>query len=414
MKYVIIGNGAAGISAAGAIRKHDKKGSITVISDEPYAAYGRPLISYFIKGTVTQDKMPYKSPSFYEDYRIKTVFGQSAEKIESGSVVLNSGQRVEFDKLLIATGSLPFIPPISGLSGNPNVFTFLKLDDAIALKKAVKRDSRVVIVGGGLIGLKAAEGLHAICDNITVVELADRVLAAVIDKQGGDIVSDHLEKNGIKCITGNSVEAFNNNEAILKNGEAVGCDILVVAVGVRPNVRLAESAGISINKGIVTNENMQTSNPDIYAAGDCVESFDITDGSKRILALWPNAVRQGIIAGSHMAGGAEPAEKGTMPLNSVGFFSLNVMTCGITDPRDNSYETIIKTEGQKYKKFVIKDDVLRGFVLVDSPHRAGLYTALVRDKKPLSSLSGDITEEMGLINFSKDEIKKKIGGGEIQ
>ena len=134
-----------------------------------------------------------------------------------------------------------------------------------------------------------------------------------------------------------------------KNGEAVGCDILVVAVGVRPNVRLAESAGISINKGIVTNENMQTSNPDIYAAGDCVESFDITDGSKRILALWPNAVRQGIIAGSHMAGGAEPAEKGTMPLNSVGFFSLNVMTCGITDPRDNSYETIIKTEGQKYK-----------------------------------------------------------------
>ena len=103
-----------------------------------------------------------------------------------------------------------------------------------------------------------------------------------------------------------------------------------------------------------------------------------------------------------------------MPLNSVGFFSLNVMTCGITDPRDNSYETIIKTEGQKYKKFVIKDDVLRGFVLVDSPHRAGLYTALVRDKKPLSSLSGDITEEMGLINFSKDEIKKKIGGGEIQ
>ena len=247
-----------------------------------------------------------------------------------------------------------------------------------------------------------------------MVELADRVLAAVIDKQGGDIVSDHLEKNGIKCITGNSVEAFNNNEAILKNGEAVGCDILVVAVGVRPNVRLAESAGISINKGIVTNENMQTSNPDIYAAGDCVESFDITDGSKRILALWPNAVRQGIIAGSHMAGGAEPAEKGTMPLNSVGFFSLNVMTCGITDPRDNSYETIIKTEGQKYKKFVIKDDVLRGFVLVDSPHRAGLYTALVRDKKPLSSLSGDITEEMGLINFSKDEIKKKIGGGEIQ
>ena len=229
MKYVIIGNGAAGISAAGAIRKHDKKGSITVISDEPYAAYGRPLISYFIKGTVTQDKMPYKSPSFYEDYRIKKF--SKRRKIGSGSVVLNSGQRVEFDKLLIATGSLPFIPPISGLSGNPNVFTFLKLDDAIALKKAVKRDSRVVIVGGGLIGLKAAEGLHAICDNITVVELADRVLAAVIDKQGGDIVSDHLEKNGIKCITGNSVEAFNNNEAILKNGEAVGCDILVVAVG---------------------------------------------------------------------------------------------------------------------------------------------------------------------------------------
>ncbi len=268
------------------------------------------------------------------------------------------------------------------------------------------------IVGGGLIGLKAAEGLHSHCDDITVVEFADRVLAAVIDKQGGDIVSAHLENNGIKCILSNTVDTLRDGEVLLKNGDVLPCDILIVAVGVRPAVALAKDAGLTINRGIVTNELMQTSDPDIYAAGDCVESFDILDGTQKILALWPNAVRQGKIAGASMAGHTDEAFEGGMPLNSVGFFGLKVMTCGIINPSDESEYKIIRiADGQQYKKFVIKDNVLKGFILINSAERAGLYTTLIRDGVDLDTLEGDITEGIGLLSFNKAERSKKIGGG---
>lgn len=411
MNYVIIGNSAAGISAAESIRRFDQKGKVTIISDEPHNTYGRPLISYYLKGNSSADTMHFRKPSFYNDNNIDTILGHKAVKIDGKKVVLDNGDSVPFDKLLLATGSIPFIPPMNGIENKPNVFTFLKYDDAIALSKVIKKDSNVVIVGGGLIGLKAAEGLHSHCDNITVVEFADRVLSAVIDNQGGEVVSTHLENNDIKCMLGNTVDTLRDGEVLLKNGEVLPCDILIVAVGVRPAVELATDAGLEISRGIVTNDKMQTSNPDIYAAGDCSQSFDIIDGTNKVLALWPNAVRQGKIAGACMTGNCDEIFDGGMPLNSVGFFGLKVMTCGIINPSEDGYQIIKIADGQKYKKFVIKDNVLKGFILIDSPERAGLYTTLIRDKVDLSTLDGDITEGIGLLNFSKKDRAVKMGGG---
>ncbi len=412
MSYVIIGNSAAGIAAAESIRKFDQKGKVTIISDEPHNTYGRPLISYFLKGTSTAGTMHFRKPPFYTDNGIDTIFGHAAVKIADKHVVLDNGDKVSYDKLLLATGSVPFVPTISGIEGKDNVFTFLKYDDAIALKAVVKKDSRVVIVGGGLIGLKAAEGLHTLCDDITVVEFADRVLAAVIDKQGGTIVSDHLENNGIKCILNNTVDTLRDGEVLLKSGDVLPCDFLIVAVGVRPAITLAKNFGLTVNRGIVTNTHMQTSVPDIYAAGDCVESYDILDGTQKILALWPNAVRQGRIAGASMAGHADELFDGGMPLNSVGFFGLKVMTCGIINPADESgYEIVRIAKGQQYKKFVMQNNMLKGFILINAPNRAGLYTTLIRDGVDLATIDGDITNGIGLINFKPEERAKKIGGG---
>lgn len=382
MKYVIIGNATAGIACVEGIRSVDTEGEITIISDEPFAAYGRPLISYYLLGATDRERMLYRPADFYEKNKVKTLLGARAEKIDVAAkkIVLRGGKEIPYDKLLVATGSRPFEPPMEGIEGVKDTFNFMTMQDALSLEKALSRRKSVLIVGAGLIGLKCLEGIAERVKSVSVVDMADRVLPSVLDEAGAGIVRRALEKKGAAFYLSDSVAKFDKNTAHLNSGKEIPFDILVVAVGVRPNTELVKNAGGEVRRGIVTDEKQRTSIENVYAAGDCAESLDITSGEHKILALLPNAYRQGYTAGVNMAGG-DAAFTEAMPLNAVGFFGTQVLTAG-------SYtgESYTETEGDRYRKLFYKEGVLKGFILVNAPERAGIYTALIRNKTPLAEV----------------------------
>ncbi|CDZ23923.1 hypothetical protein CCDG5_0794 [[Clostridium] cellulosi] len=407
MNYVIIGNSAAAVGCVEGIRSVDKTGNITVISNEPYHVYSRPLISYLLYGKTDEQKMKYRPDDFYKKNMVTPLLGVTAEKVdyEAKKVLLNNGSSIPFDKLLFATGSSPFVPPIEGLDTVSKKFTFMKLDDARALEEAIGPQSHVLIVGAGLIGLKCAEGIRGKAGAITVVDLAPRILSSILDEEGAHMVQRHIEKQGITFHLGTSVVRFTANKAELANGKTLDFDVLVLAVGVRPNTALAAEIGCKVNRGIVSDKHCRTNLDGVYAAGDCSESYDITDGQYRVLALWPNAYMQGETAGINMAGGEKLYDK-AIPMNAIGFFGLHVITAG-------SYEgkTYVTRTENTYKKLITKDNLLKGFILIGEIARAGIYTSLIREKTPLDTVDFDlIRERPQLMAFAASERALMLGG----
>lgn len=404
MEYVIIGNSTAGIAAAESIRKLDQAGSITILSDEAFPTYGRPLISYYLLGKTDAAHMNYRPADFYRKNNIRTMFSVRAEHIDTAKkqVLLQGGKKVKYDKLLVATGSRPFVPPMEGLDKN-EYFTFMTYADALALEKQLAPEKKVLIVGAGLIGLKCLEGIADRVGKVTVVDMAPHILPSILDDYGASIIQEQLEKHGAEFYLSDSVASFEKGVAHLKSGATVPFDILVVAAGVRPNVELVKEAGGKVGRGILTDDRQETSLKDVYAAGDCTESYDITCGQSRILALLPNAQFQGSCAGTNMAGG-EAHFTNAVPMNAIGFFGSHVLTAG-------SYfgDTYEEKEGETYKKLFFDGDKLNGFILIDLPERAGIYTSLLRNQTSLSEVDFEaLKKDPGLLAFSEAFREQKL------
>lgn len=382
--YVIIGNGVAAAGCIEGIRSVDTESSITVISAEQHPVYCRPLISYYLEQKTDPERMNYRTPTFYADHGVTVLYGKTAEKIDAGTrqVTLNTGETLPFDALCNATGSAPFVPPMKGLETVREQFTFMTLDDALSLEKAVTPESKVLIIGAGLIGLKCAEGLHDRVREITVCDLAPRVLSSILDETCAAMMQKHLEANGIEFLLGNSAKEFKGNTAIMQNGEKVDFDVLVLAVGVRPNTALIKNAGGDVNRGIRVDAACRTSLPEIYAAGDCTEYRDISADADKIMALMPNAYMQGYTAGVNMAGGEAVFDQ-AIPMNSIGFFGLHCHTAGSQPEGCEMYE---EADEKHIKRLFVKDDKLTGFMLIGHMHRTGIYTALIRNQTPLSTV----------------------------
>ena len=417
MKYLIIGASAAGLATAESIRKTDASGEITIITKEAYLPYSRPSISYYLKGKVEEKNMFLRKASYYKENKINIITNTAITKIDRENKTVKAGRKeFSYDKLCLATGSRPFIPPMKNVEGCKNALTFLDLAATKEVKKAAKADTRAVVIGAGLIGMKAAEGLTKICASVDVVELAPRVLPSILDEKSAKSVKTHLEANGIKFHLENTVvkaKTKNNSitHVVLKSGKILPCDLLILAVGVRPETALAEKAGLEVNRGIITDpETMQTSDENIYAAGDCTVSVDMLDGSKKIIALWPNAVQQGTVAGSQMAGGSLTTG-GSYSVNAIDFYGLRICTCGLINAKGEQYSDKIKTDGNSYKRLVFEGNRLVGFVLINSSVNAGIYTKLISEGTDLSTLEGNIMDDPSVFMFSKEVRTEKLTGG---
>ena len=408
-QYVVIGNGVAAVGCIEGIRSVDKDSKITVVSEENYPVYCRPLISYYLENKTDPERMNYRGADFYEKMGCDVFYGKKVIQIntDSKNVVLDDGAKLPYTEVCVATGSAPFVPPFEGLDTVEKKFSFMTLDDTFALEKAINKDSNVLIVGAGLIGLKCAEGLHDRVESITVCDLADRVLSSILDTDCATIVQRHLEANGIRFLLGDTAVRFDKNFAQMKSGKTVEFDTLVLAVGVRANTTLVKDIGGEVNRGILVNNRMETSLESIYAAGDCTEGNDISLGQKRVLALLPNAYMQGRCAGINMSGGNEMYNK-AIPINSIGFFGLHAMTAG--NYSGEVYEE--KTE-TGIKKLFVSDGLLSGYILIGNTDRAGIYTSLVRDRVPLDSIDFEMLKKVTTLSIFPQETRRKMLGGVV-
>lgn len=406
--YVIIGGGVASVACIEGIRKIDKEGKIFFVSGENRPAYCRPLISYYLQGITDFEKMKYRPDGFYKENGVELVFGK-AEKIDAQSKTVKVGDKtIPYDSLCVATGSSPFVPPFNGLDGVDKKFSFMTEDDALSINDAVNKDTRVLIVGAGLIGLKCAEGIAERVKSITVADLAPRVLSSILDDECAAFMQRVMEKHGVRFILGDSVSAFAENTATFNSGRTVDFDVLILAVGVRANVSLIKDAGGDVNRGIIVDGKSKTSLPDIYAAGDCAEGYDASIKSNRVLAILPSAYFQGFTAGLNMAGGdAEVFDD--MPINAIGFYGIHSLTAGAYV--GEAYE---EKSADGIKRLFFDGDKLVGFIIIgdtDAIKGAGIYTSLIKEKTPLSAEDKEKLKKSPTLAIFGSEIRaKKLGG----
>ena len=417
MKYIIIGASAAGLACAEQIRKEDKDGTITVFTKENYPPYSRPSISYYLKGAVKESGMYLRKNSFYKTNGIEIITGVEIESIDRQAKTVKAGRKKYcYDKLCICTGSKPFIPPMKNVSGKSNAMTFLDLESVKKIKTKADKNTRAVVIGAGLIGMKAAEGLSKICRSVDVVELAPRVLPSILDEKSAVSVKKYLEAQGhiIFHLERTVAQAKSSSDritsVILDSAEELPCDLLILAVGVRPETALAEKAGLEVSRGIITDPGtMQTSDESIYSAGDCTVSEDMLDGSRRVIALWPNAVNQGIAAGSQMAGGSIRIDS-SYSVNAIDFYGLRICTCGLINAKGGGYSDRIIRNGDSYKRLIFEGGHLVGYVLINSSENAGIYTSLIERRVNLQELNGDISAVPQPFIFDKTERDKRMKG----
>jgi len=434
MRYVIVGNSVAAIAAIEALRNRDKTGLVTVISDEPYFVYSRPLISYLLAGKVDEERMLYRKKNFYEENSVGTKLGQTAIKLDTGKriVELENKEVVPYDKLLIATGGVPIVPEVEG-KDSKGVFTFTKWDDVNNIKEFIERNSvkRAIVIGGGLIGLKATEALVELGMEVTVVELADRMLSVTFDKRASQIVEENLRERGIETIFNNTVvqieaeDSFNKGSlgkerkvsgVVLRDKRKLASDLVIFAIGVRPNVTLVKDTPVKVKRGVLVNEHMQTCVDNVYAAGDVAEAFDLVMGIARPIPIWPNAYRQGSVAGCNMAGDLKEYQGG-LAMNSVEICGISTISAGQTDPDEEGYQVLqeYNRERREYKKIVLKEDFIVGAIFIGSIERAGIITALIKERTKVSNFKDYLMrEDFGLIYLPSDYRKHMVSGMGIE
>ena len=411
-QYLIAGNGIAAAGCIEGIRSADPEGQITVVSKEPHEVYCRPLISYYLEGKTKLENMPYRASDFYEKMGVTLLKGKSVQKLDpdAHTATLDGGETLSYDRVCVAAGSVPFVPPIPGLDEVEQKFSFMTLDDALAMEQALGPDKRVLIIGAGLIGLKCAEGIHGRVGSITVCDLAGRVLPSLLDEGCARLVQDHLEAHGLRFLLGDTAERLEANAAHMRSGKTVEFDVLVLAVGVRANTGLIRDCGGEVNRGILVDERMRTSLPDVYAAGDCAEGMDISLGQRRVLAILPNAYMQGFTAGANMAGGDKVFDN-AIPMNAIGFFGLHALSAGTAFSPEDGGECFEQRGEGSLRRLFTKDGLLTGFMLIGDTQRAGIYTSLIRERMPLDAINFELLRSTATTAaFPPAARAKKFGG----
>ncbi len=388
MKYVIIGNGIASIGAIEGIRKVDTENEILVIGAEDSPAYGRPLISYLLAGKIGPDRLALRPQEFYEKSNVTLKLGTRVTSIDSKTrtVQTDKDETVQYENLLIATGGIPFTPPIPGSDGE-DVYNFTNLDHAQTLISKAKEIKRAVVIGGGLIGLKAGESLFDRGVDVTILELSPRILSLAFDANAAALAGSRLQEVGLNVRCGVSAkEIQRDSEGNLKgvhltDGDFLQADAVVIAIGVVPNYNLAKEAAIDVDRGIKVDDHMRTSADGIFAAGDVAQAKDLLFGDDRVIPIWTNAYNQGFCAGKNMTG-ADIEFKGSLAMNSISFYGLPTISVGTVNPPedDSSYEVAVSLDEKKksYRKLVFQNDHLVGYVLVGDIDMAGMYTAFVK------------------------------------
>lgn len=381
-KYLILGNGVAGTTAAENIRQNDGTGEITIVTDEDLPFYYRVRLPDYLGGVVAEPQLIAKKKTWYDDKKILLKLNSRVSEADPAAkhVMADDGVTFSYDRLLLANGSHPFIPPIKG-SDMQGVFAIHTVHDVRQIAQAVEKINNVVLIGGGLLGLEAASALHTLGKNITVIEFFPRLLPRQLDTEGASKLQHFFENMNLTFRLGTTTREITGDDrveqVILENGDVLPTEMVIISAGVRPNLELAKMFGLKTDKGIIVDEFMQTSQTDIFAAGDVIEFEGRTYG------IWPAAMEQGKVAGINISGG-KAAYAGTTLSNILKVAGIDLASAGEID-EENRFESKIVTSADIYKKVVIDNGRVIGCIMLG-------------DRKNFNRINKAITSGEDIIN----------------
>ena len=408
--YVIVGANVAAVGTIEGIRRHDTRSSILTISYETLGSYSKAMLADYIKGS-SAGYLEYRGKDYFERMGVNCLYGRRVTRLDldKSKLLLEGGEEVGYKKLLLSVGGTPFKPAIKGAENKELIFSFTEFIDAHKIREALPRFESVVVIGAGFTGTEIAYTLNKLNKKVSVVELGDRVLVKALDPKSSEIAESLMKAEGIEFYLNDTVEEISGNKEIsgvkLKSGKFIPCQAVITAIGVVPNGQLMANTPLNFNRGLEVDEFMRTNIPDVYGAGDVVKAIDITDGEKRALPLWPLAYQQGIVAGSNMAGAKYPYAGG-LPMNSLKFLKVPILSAGITTPPDQSYQ-VLRHDDQKgsfYRSLILKDGRLKGFVTIGAIDGAGVLTGLIRSRIDISDIKDSLLYEkrIGLIRMPRE------------
>ena len=383
-RYIIIGGGIAGVSAAEAIHALQPESDITLISEEHYLPYFRMSLTRYLAGEVEREKLILHDQQWYLQNHITILLNTHVEAIdaEGKQISLADGQKLPYDKLILASGAHPNMPPFPGrvLKG---VQTLRTLEDADLILDVARKHARVVCIGGGLLGLEVAGAVARQGAQVTVLEGLDWLLPRQLDAQASAILKEKIESLGIKVIVPAMTKAMHGDGRVesveLGDGQVLPTDLVLISTGVSANLELAKSAGLAVNRGLVVNEHMVTSNPDILAAGD------LTEFQGRSYGLWIPAKNQGTIAGQNAAG-KEANFLGDPPSTRLKVLGVDVFSIGQFSPSLEGDKLVAESKDGVYQSFLFREGKMIGSILLGDASMANKVKAAVEGKRDFSSI----------------------------
>ncbi len=404
MTYIVIGNSAAGLFAVEEIRKHDTESELIVLTAEQEPSYSRCLTTYFLAGDIPASRLYLRNADFAERLNLKIVYGVTVKGIDPIRQIVRSadGQAWHYSKLLLAMGSSANKLTIPG-GTLPEVFTLRTMEDALAINKILDQEAKkAVVIGGGLVSLKCAYALRKRGLEVTIVVSSGQILSQMLDVKAAGIIQEHLRVNGLRFLLqaeAITITGEDHVQGVLIAPETeISADLVIVGKGVRPNIGKLRDFGFNIGQGLQVDSSLATNLPNIYAAGDIAETWDLVRQKFTVNATWPNATTQGRIAGANMCGRQE-VYPGSLGLNSVDFFGLSTMSVGITKLQDHKgpgdwdqVETLKMVGGKpSYRKLIWQGDILKGFVLLGDTSQCGVLTGLIKAGHPLTQAQKNLT-----------------------
>lgn len=391
--YIVIGNGVSGTEAAKNIRKNDPLAKINVFTSDHYPFYSRLRIPELLaKEVEVEDIYVYKIEWYYKN-NINLYVNTTVKSVDfkNQKITLVDKSAFFYDKLLFATGSSNILPPIDGINSTDGVFTLRSIDDTLTITRRAGGAKAATLIGGGLLGLEAGNGLRKLGLSVTVVELFDRLLPRQLDAEGSIILQKQMEGLGLKFILGvksKSVKDKANARLLeLSDGRIVEGDFILVSAGIKPNVAVAQTAGVFVNNGIVVNDRMETNIPNVYAAGDVAEH------NGRLYGIWPASQKQGMVAGNSMAGRDE-SYGGTIPSTTLKVAGIHLTSMGniMTEDKTTEQVKVKNPDMNRYKKLFIKDGRLVGAIFIGDTINAKEMEQLMVKKVDVSKVKEKILE----------------------
>ena len=393
MKIVIVGNGLAGTLAAKTARELDPEAGIEIFAEEKYAYYPRPNLIEFLAGRLPYEKLFAFPENWNVRQRIDVHLGAKVAKIRPAerTVETGSGGVFPYDALLLASGARAAVPPLTG-SGLKGVFVLRTLDDALAILDHLRTHAHVAVLGGGLLGLEIARAIRGRGASVCVIEFFDRLLPRQLDPAAAGILKHQIEKTGISVRLGAVSREILGAEEVrgirFESGDEVEADLVVIAAGVKPELALAKDAGLTAERGIVVDDRLRTSRPEIFAAGDVAEHRG------RVYGIIPASFEQARAAAYNMLGMDMPYA-GTVPSNTLKVAGLYVTSAGEVNPEARGHEVLVRSvpEDGLYKKIVLKEGRLVGAIWMGTKKGASEIGRLVALKKDVESRKGDLLED---------------------